>query len=133
MSNGKATIIFLIVELIKKILLYKMNYFPKPNTSNKNKIKDELDLSNYETKSNLKNATGIDQLKFAKKANKLHWHLDIDTLQKVLSITLNSLKSKVDKLDVEKLIPVPSNLSKLSNVVKNEVIKKSVWRIDEKS
>ena len=103
-----------------------MNHFPKSNTSNKNKIKDELDLSNYETKYNLKNATGINQLKFAKKANKLYWYLDIDTLQKVLSITLNSLKSKVDKLDVEKLIPVPTNLSKLSNVVKDEVIKKSV-------
>ena len=72
MLNGKATIIFLIVGLIKKIL-YKMSYFPKPNTSNKNKVKGELDLPNYKTKSNLKNATSVDKLKFAKKADKLYW------------------------------------------------------------
>ena len=50
-----------------------MSYFPKPNTSNKNKVKGELDLPNYKTKSNLKNATSVDKLKFAKKADKLYW------------------------------------------------------------
>ena len=43
-----------------------MNYFPKPN-NNRNKIKLELHLSNYATKSNLKNATGVDTSDFAKK------------------------------------------------------------------
>ena len=37
---------------------------------------------------------------------------------------LSSLKSKADKLDVDKLVPVPTDLSKLSNVVKNDVVKK---------
>ena len=40
---------------------------------------------------------------------------------------LNNLKSKVDKLDVDKLVPVPVDLSKLRNVVKNDVVKKDVY------
>ena len=37
------------------------------------------------------------------------------------------MKSKVDKLDVDKLVPVPVDLSKLSKVVKNDVVKKNVY------
>ena len=44
MLNGKATIILLTVELIKRIQLYKMSYFPEPDTPSKNKIWAELDL-----------------------------------------------------------------------------------------
>ena len=44
-------------------------------------------------------------------------------MKNVLNI-LNNLKSKVDKLDVDKLVPVPVDLSKLSDVVKNDVVKK---------
>ena len=44
----------------KKISLYKMNYFPEPYSYSKNKIKVELDLSKYATKSDLKHATGVD-------------------------------------------------------------------------
>ena len=39
MSNGKVMIIYLIVELIKKILWYKMSYFPELYTGSKNKTK----------------------------------------------------------------------------------------------
>ena len=46
MSNGKAIIFFLTVGLIKKIQLYKMNYFPEPYTHTKNKIEAPLDWSN---------------------------------------------------------------------------------------
>ena len=53
-------IIHLIVGLIKKILLYKMSFFPEPYTRSKNKIKTELDFSDYATKSDLKNAIGVD-------------------------------------------------------------------------
>ena len=60
MSNGKFMIIHLIVGLIKKILLYKMSFFPEPYTRSKNKIKIELDFSDYATKSDLKNAIGVD-------------------------------------------------------------------------
>ena len=50
--------------------------------------------------------------------------LDIDIL-KILPNNLGNLKSKVDKLDIDKLVPVPVDLCKLSNVVKNEVVKKT--------
>ena len=40
---------------------------------------------------------------------------------------LNNIKSKVDKLDLDKLVPVPTDLSRLSDVVQNEVVKKDVY------
>ena len=56
MSNGKVAIIVLIFESIKKISLYKKSYFPELYTCSNNKIKVELDLSNYATKSDLTKA-----------------------------------------------------------------------------
>ena len=90
-------------------------------------MKVELDLSNYATKSNLKNATGVDTSKFAKKVNLASLKsefgkLDIDKSEKVPN-GLKSLESKVDKLDVDKLVPVPVGLSKLSDVVKAMLLK----------
>ena len=61
-----------------------MSYFP-PYSHSKNKTKLELDIPNYATKSDLKNATGVTTLQFAKKAD------------------LASLKSDVDELDIDKL------------------------------
>ena len=52
--------------------------------------------------------------------------LDIDKL-KMWPNNLNNLKTKVDELDVDKLVPVPVDLSKLPNVVKNEVVKKTKY------
>ena len=46
---------------------------------------------------------------------------------KNISINLSDLKSKVDKLDIDKLVSVPVDLSKLSDVVKNNVVKKDVY------
>ena len=91
-------------------------------------MKAELDLSNYATKKDLKNATGVDTTSFAKKVDlaslKSDVHkLDIDKLKNVPS-GLGSFKSKVGKLDVDKLVPVPVDLSKLSNVVKKMSLKK---------
>ena len=54
MSNGKVMIVLWIVWSIKKISLYKMSYIPEPYTHIKNKIKVDLDLSNYAIKSDLK-------------------------------------------------------------------------------
>ena len=97
------------------------------------RVQVELDLSNYATKAGLKNATGVDTSKFAKKIDLVNLksnvdkcRLDIDKLKNVL-ISLSNLKSKVDKLDVDKLVPVPVDLSKLSDVVKNDVVKKDVY------
>ena len=69
-------IIYLKVRIIKKILLYKFSYFSEPYTRDKNK-KVELDLSNYATKFDLKNATGLDTSKLAKKANLASLKLEI--------------------------------------------------------
>ena len=67
MLNGRATVILLTLGLIKKIFLYKMNYFPDSHTHSKNETAVDWDLSNYATKSDLKNATGINTSDFAKK------------------------------------------------------------------
>ena len=84
-------------------------YFPKPFRSFEGNINVKVDLSNYATKFDLKNVTHIDTSIFALKTN------------------LASSKTEVDKLDIEKLAPVPVNLSKLSDVVKNNVVKKAVY------
>ena len=67
MPNGKVKKICLVIGLIKKILLHKTNYFRKLHTRSETKIKFELDLSNYETKSDLKDATSVDTSKFDKR------------------------------------------------------------------
>ena len=100
-------------------------------------MKVEWDLSNYETKTDLKNATGIDTSSFSKKVDLAIWKSDvgklyIDKLKNVLS-PMSSLKSKVDKLDVDKSAPAPIDLSKLSDVVKNDVVKKDVYNAKIKS
>ena len=82
-------------------------YFPTPS-SHKENIKVEIDLSNYATKDDIKNITHVDTSSFALKTN------------------LSSLKTEVDKLDIDKLVPIPNDLSKLSNVVKNDVVKKTI-------
>ena len=102
-------------------------YFPKPKSFG-GRVKAVLDLSNYATKADLKNATGVDILDFAKKTNLGNLNSNVDKLDidklKNIPANLSNLKSKVDKLDVEKLVPVPVDLSKLSDAVKNDVIKK---------
>ena len=91
----------------------------------------ELDLSNYATKAYFKNATGVNLLKFAKKVDLASLKSNVDKLDinqsKNVSSGLSSSKSKVDKLDIDKLEPAPVDLSKLSDVVKNDVIKKDVY------
>ena len=49
----------------------------------------------------------------------------VDTSSFELKINLANLKTEVDKLDLDKLAPVPVDLSKLSDVVKNDVVKKN--------
>ena len=109
MSNGKPMIILLIVDLIKKILYKMSQYFPKPYRSFEGNVKVGLDLSSYATKVELKNATGVDTSKLAAKSD------------------LASLKAEVDKVGVDKLKTLPIDLSNLSNVAKNEVVKKAVY------
>ena len=83
-------------------------YLPKPLRSYGENIKVRIDLSNYATKDDIKNITHVDTSGFALKTN------------------LSNLKTEVDKLDIGKLNTVPVDLSKLSNEVKNDVIKKTI-------
>ena len=103
-------------------------YFPTPNSLGGN-VKVELDLFNYATKADLKNATGVDTSDFAKKTDLANSKsvvdkLDIDKLKNVRS-RLNNLKNEVDELDICKLETTTVDLSKVSNVVKNDVVKKT--------
>ena len=85
-------------------------YFPKPfNSHFADSIKVKLDLSNYATEADINNIAHVDNSNFASKTN------------------LANLKTEVDKLDIGKLVPIPNDLSKLSNVVKNDVVKKTVY------
>ena len=51
----------------------------------------------------------------------------VDTSSFVLKTNLANLKAEVDKLDIDKLVSVPVDLSKLSDVVKNDVVEKDVY------
>ena len=76
-------------------------YFPEPKSSG-GSVKVELDLSNYATKADLKNATGVDTSDFSKKTDLANSKPDGDKLDihklKIVPHSLNNLKSKVDKL-----------------------------------
>ena len=82
-------------------------------------------MSNYGTKSDLKNTTGVDALDFAEKIHSANLKSDVDKLDigKLKNVP-SGLSSKVDKLDIGKLENTPVVLSKRSNLVKNDVVKK---------
>ena len=82
-------------------------YFPKPfNSHFGDSIKVKIDLSNYATKTDIKNVSHVDTSSFALKTN------------------LASLKTEVDKLDIDKLVPISVDLSKLSDVLKMMLLKR---------
>ena len=81
-------------------------YFLKPNQPFGGDFNVKTNLSNYAAKTDLKNVSHVDVSSFALKSN------------------LASLKTEVDILDIDKLGPVPHDLAKLSNVIKNDVDKK---------
>ena len=91
-------------------------------------MKVELDLSNYATNTDLKNAAGVDTLSFAIKFDLGNFKsnvnkLDIDKLQNLLT-NLSTWKGEVDKLDMDKLVPAPVDVSKLRDALNNDVVKK---------
>ena len=92
-------------------------------------INVKVNLSNYATKTDLKNATGIDTSKLAAKSDLVSLKaevekLDIDKLKSVPT-NLCNLKSNIDKLVIRNLETTPVDLSKLGNVMKNDVVKKA--------
>ena len=78
-----------------------------PPYGSTNNIKVELDLANYATKYDVKNIAHVDVSSYATKTN------------------LAALKTEVDKIDTDKLKTLPADLAKLSNVVKNDVVRKT--------
>ena len=84
-------------------------YFPKPYEPFGGDINVKIDLSSYATKADIKNISHVDTSSFALKTN------------------LASLKTEVDNLDIDKLPPVSLDLSKLCDVVKTDVVKKTVY------
>ena len=84
-------------------------FFPKKYEPFGGDINVKVDLSNYATEADIKNISHVDTSRFALKTN------------------LATIKIEVDQLDNDKLVPVTINLSKLSDVVKNDVVKKDVF------
>ena len=84
-------------------------YFPKPFRTLGGNINVKADLLNYVTKADIKNISHVHTSSFALKTN------------------LANLKAEVDKLDIDKLVPIPVDLSKLSDLLKNEFVKKTVY------
>ena len=104
-------------------------YFPKPYEPFGGDINVEVDLSNYAITSGIKNISHVDTWSFALKSNLASLKSEIDKLDidrlKSLPNNLINLKNKVDELDIDKLVPVPVDISKPSNDVKNDVVKKT--------
>ena len=84
-------------------------YCPKPYKTFGGDISVKVDLSSYATKADIKNISHVNTLSFALKTN------------------LADLKTEVDKLDIDNLVPASTDLSKLYNVVKKDVVKKDVY------
>ena len=84
-------------------------YFHKPFRNFGGNINIKVDFSNYAIKTDLKNVTHVDTSNFALKTN------------------LASLKTEIDKLDIDKLAPAPVDLGKPSDAVQNDVVKKAVY------
>ena len=84
-------------------------YFPKPYEPFGGDTNIRVDLFNYATKTDIKNISHVRTSSFALKSNPA------------------SLKTEINKLDINRLVPAPVDLSKLSDVVKNDVVKKTVY------
>ena len=92
-----------------------IQYFPKPYEPFGGDINVRVDLFNYATKTDIKNILHVDTSIFALKSN------------------LASLKIELEKLDIDKSVPVPVDLIKLSDLLKNDVVKKTVYdKLDTK-
>ena len=84
-----------------------MSTYYLPYKSSSQNIKVKLNLSNYATKKDINDITHVDVSGFASKTN------------------LAALKTEIDKIDTDKLKTTPADLAKLTNVIKNDVVKKT--------
>ena len=97
------------VGLMKRTLYKNESVLSQPYIDFGGNINVKVDLSNYATKSDIKNILHVDTWSFSLKTN------------------LANLKTEVDKLDIDKLVPVPVVLIELSDVAKNDVVRKTVY------
>ena len=96
------------MDWYKRSHIEMSQYFPKSFRSFGRNVNVKVDLSNYATKTDIKDISHGDTSSFGLKTN------------------LANLKTEVDNLDIDKLVSIPGELSKLGNVVKNGVVKKKV-------
>ena len=112
-------------------------YFPKPYELFGGDINVKVDLSNYATKSDIKNISHADTSSFALKSNLASLKIEVDKLDidklKSVRTNLSNLKSEIDKLDIGKLETTPVDLSKLSNLLKHDVVKKDAYNANIKN
>ena len=94
------------IENYKRVF-YKMGTYYPPYKSSSSNVKVELDLTNYATKTDLKNITHVDVSSFASKTN------------------LAALKTEVDQINIDKLKTAPVDLAKLTKAVENDLVKKN--------
>ena len=85
----------------------KMTTYYPPYKSSSNNVKVELDLTNYAIKTDLKNIIHVDVSSFARKNN------------------LAALKTEIDKIDTDKLKAAPTDSTKLTNAIENDLVKKN--------
>ena len=105
-------IVYLIAGLIKKIWCNSIDcncikmsrYYPKPYKPFDINFKVKVDVSNYATKTDIKNISHVETSSFG------------------LKINLANLKTEVNKSGIDKLVPLPTDLSKLSNVLKRLIM-----------
>ena len=124
------------IEKKKRCYIKMSQCFSKSYEAFGEDIDVKVDLSNYATKADLKNATDVDASSSAKKIDLTSLKsnadkLNIDKLKNVPT-NVSNLKRKVEELDIDKLAPVSvfflfADLSKLSNVLKNDAVKKDVY------
>ena len=100
------------MDWLKRSHIKMSQSFPKLFRSFGGNINVKVDLSNYATKTDWKNVTHVNTSIFVLKTNLAIW------------------KTAFDQLEIEKLVPVPVDLSKMSDVVKNDVVKK-LWMMNK--
>ena len=112
-----------------------IEHFLEPKSFGR-RVKVELDLSNYATKADFKNATRVDTSRFAKKVDLASLKSNEDKLDidhwKFVPINLNNLKSKVDELDVDKLNEVKNEISIVTNLATTTALNAKINEVKNK-
>ena len=108
-----------------------MSCYPEPGSHIREKVKVVLDLSNYATKKELDHPTGVDTSDLTAKKHFIVFKFDKLDINKLVNVptSLGNSGTKADDLDVGKLKSVPINLKKISDVVANEVVKNTKFNI----